>query len=260
MKNKINKKHLFVGLFICALPILIYFYHFGVTDDYKLNYVLSNRMEIWGQLGDFIGGTTGTLISTAAFIAVYLTLQQQGTSLKNQEDELTTLKIQSKIARLENILNQSITDLENQLKQKCTFTYIDPFTNATIEFSEKLESHLAALTVIKNLDLNSSYIFPMPLFELQKIAVADSIMEKLRLPLAELILTTDIICSLLISINEISEDDIAIKHYKHRHLITFLTLHEAGLATENIDKCFDFKEIIRVVDSNSTISEILKVL
>ncbi len=236
-------------------PPYFYFSEFGALSRYSWQ-----NDQSWANFGSFIGGTVGTLISAAAFIAVYLTLRQQREALQRQDEELSEMKRQSKISRLENILNQATTNFDTQLKQTHTFSHIDPFTKSPIELSGKLESHLAGLTVINNRDLNAMYIFPMPLPDLQKIAATESIIENLRLPLAEFILTADIICSLLMDISNISTNDIAIKHYKHRHLITFLSLHEGNLTTENINKCFDFTAIIDAVDSNSPISEILKTL
>ncbi len=65
--------------------MLFYFFHFGLTDDYKLISTLSNKMDIWGQLGDFFGGTTGTIISGLALLGVWKAYTLQNTQLQEMK-------------------------------------------------------------------------------------------------------------------------------------------------------------------------------
>lgn len=260
MSGNLKLRYLFLGFFVCTLPVLVYFLNFGTTKDYKLIYELSHDMTIWGQFGDFIGGTTGTLISAAAFAAVYFTLQQQRESIRKQEEELAEMKRQSQISRLENILNQTTIDLESQLKQRHSFTHVDPFTGLPIEFDCTLQDHLAGLSTLDGRDLNSLYIFPMPFLELQKTFAIITLTEELRSQIAEFIMTAETICHLLLAINELSIDDVATKYYKYKYLLVFTVLHDCNLNTETLNKCFDFKKLNDIINSNTPISEVLKIL
>lgn len=65
----------------------------------------SNALQIYhqfnGTIGDFIGGTVGTLFSLAGFFLLYLTLQTQTETLKEQRESLKTQELQFQRERIE---------------------------------------------------------------------------------------------------------------------------------------------------------------
>jgi hypothetical protein len=50
---------------------------------------LSDRQEVWGQFGDFIGGTLNPLFALTALLALLYTIVLQSTELKNSTEQLS---------------------------------------------------------------------------------------------------------------------------------------------------------------------------
>lgn len=95
-----------------------YFINFGPAD-------FSKDPAVWGQFGDFIGGTANPLISTLALIAVVLTIVLQSKQLDISSQELNETRQELKrssdaqelSARL-NALTALFTEYRNLSEQK----------------------------------------------------------------------------------------------------------------------------------------------
>lgn len=250
---------LFIGFLACIFPAILYFSHFGLTKEITPIYALSNDMALWGLFGDFIGGTTGTLISAAAFIAVYFTLQQQRKALQKQEDEINEMKRQSRIARLENLLLQTTSHFDSQLERAYDFTFTNPYTGAETKTTETLRTHLIGISFLEYRDIKS-YIFPMLQDDYHKVCIAVALKKNLLIPFSDLMLTSDTICTLWLAMNEISDNDVATKYHKYKYSLVFLDMYKGMLTTQMVENCFDFDKLIELIDSDADYQDILKVL
>ncbi|MCV3290726.1 hypothetical protein LZT28_21290 [Aeromonas media] len=259
MNNFLKWIFLFLGILLCVIPVILYFSQFGLTKEHIPIYALSHDMALWGQFGDFIGGTTGTLISAAAFIAVYFTLLQQGKALQKQEDELSEMRLQSKISRLENLLFQTTHHFDNQLDNVYKFTFKNPYTGEETTENEKLRIHLIGISFLEGRDVNT-HIFPMLRDDYHRVCIALALKEQLSLALTELMLTSDTICNLWLAINKLSDNDLTTKHHKYKYLLVFSEMYNGMLITPLVADCFDFDKIEDLVGSGADYSEILKIL
>jgi len=79
-----NRKALTVIITIVCLSSLVpisYILNFGHME-------ISDKPEIWGSFGDFIGGILNPFLSFAAFISVLITVFMQQAQLKQNEKQL----------------------------------------------------------------------------------------------------------------------------------------------------------------------------
>lgn len=77
-----------LGLFLIAFFTFAVFYF---SDFSRLSPPDSNKIEHFGQLGDFIGGVLNPLLSFLAFIAVVISFRAQSKSYKKSEEAATAL-------------------------------------------------------------------------------------------------------------------------------------------------------------------------
>lgn len=70
---------------IVAAAFFAYFHSFGDLG-------LSNRQDIWGQFGDFVGGTVNPILSFLSLIALVLTVTLQSRQLTIAKEELENSK------------------------------------------------------------------------------------------------------------------------------------------------------------------------
>lgn len=77
-------------LFILGLIVLPYFFYirkFYYGKD-PLSFILSNKQEIWGTFGDFIGGTTNTVLNIIVLIItvrISLKVHEESKNLQEQQ-------------------------------------------------------------------------------------------------------------------------------------------------------------------------------
>jgi hypothetical protein len=68
-------------------------------------------MSITGQVGDFIGGVVGTIISAAGFVFLYLTLQSQNVSINYQKEVYENERIESRFFALLQLHRNNVEEL-----------------------------------------------------------------------------------------------------------------------------------------------------
>lgn len=88
LNNKFLIAIFILAIFSIAIVFFSYFYFF--------NYEISNKQEIWGVFGDFIGGTLNPILSFLALIALLITIvvQNKQLYLSRKELELTKIELQ----------------------------------------------------------------------------------------------------------------------------------------------------------------------
>lgn len=104
----VGKKFLWIICIICAAVVIFGFIAFFWRRDifkFGSGYVLDN--ELWGTLGDFIGGVLGSFLAALSFLMMYWTLKAQ------RELALKTDNLQSKLSQ--NAINQAELQRFNDL-------------------------------------------------------------------------------------------------------------------------------------------------
>lgn len=103
--NESQVKNLTLWLLISVGVILVYFLIATALDGYWIWNYDELDFTVTGQVGDFIGGLLGTIISGAAFYFLYLTLNEQRKSGVKQSFE-------SRLYQLINLHRENISELE----------------------------------------------------------------------------------------------------------------------------------------------------
>ena len=116
---KQNKKELallisvlLMVIFIAVTPLVVYFY--------KFNGSLSSKSSEWSNLGSFLSGTSGTILSAISIFALIFTLY------KSSKDANKTHELNAKAI---DFANKQITYMERELKIKIFNGYIESFNN-----------------------------------------------------------------------------------------------------------------------------------
>ncbi|WLQ15401.1 hypothetical protein O5O45_05635 [Hahella aquimaris] len=113
-----------ICLFMAVIVALLYRVYFGG--------VISLRQDVWGQFGDFFGGTLNPLIGLAGLLALLVTISIQSRELKASVDELRETR---------GILKKQSDSIEVQLFESCFFQMLklsrDIIDNATIKGSRE---------------------------------------------------------------------------------------------------------------------------
>ena len=93
-----------IALTVVLLVFLFYFYNFSAP--------LSNSQQIWGEFGDFIGGTLNPILSFLALIALLMTITLQSKQLffSRQELELTKMEL----AKTADAAQKQVQHFENE--------------------------------------------------------------------------------------------------------------------------------------------------
>ena len=87
----------FTVIFVAILALI------GCLSLYKYNFSgpLSSAQEVWGQFGDFLGGTLNPIFSLLSLIAILVTLFVQTRELSNSTETLRTQSINFKVQAFE---------------------------------------------------------------------------------------------------------------------------------------------------------------
>jgi len=87
---EIPKRVLLIAGIVCAVLIVVFCFIFGWERDWNTGYAIDH--EVWGTLGDFIGGFFGSIFAILSVYLMYLTFQSQRILTKNSD------RIQQEIA------------------------------------------------------------------------------------------------------------------------------------------------------------------
>lgn len=100
-------KILWLAMTVVVTLIGLYIYKFG-------SFSLSDDREVWGQFGDYIGGTANPLFGFLTFIALIITISIQNKQLQVSTKELELSRKELEMTRLE--LARSATAQESSEK------------------------------------------------------------------------------------------------------------------------------------------------
>ena len=107
LKILLNKLPFFIaiGLVIFGVLVAIYYLKSLYSDGFIFWGGEKIDNETTGQVGDFIGGFIGTIIATAGFIFLYLTLKEQRSSFQTE-------RFESKFFELLKLHRDNVNDLK----------------------------------------------------------------------------------------------------------------------------------------------------
>ena len=74
-----------IGLFFLVGALIHYYFQFGGE--------LSNKQEIWGVFGDYVGGFVGTILAFLSLIALLLTISTQLNEVRETRKQMEAMKI-----------------------------------------------------------------------------------------------------------------------------------------------------------------------
>lgn len=96
-----HKKELIFRITIAIFSIS-FVIAYVVNFHYGINFfdIWSNKQEDWGTLGDYIGGTVGTVIAFAVFIATLEIIHLQRKAFNTQKEELKATENELKNSRI----------------------------------------------------------------------------------------------------------------------------------------------------------------
>jgi hypothetical protein len=105
-----------IGLVITALLFIHEppnYNHIGrhLRQQESQNNTLQNYYSRNGSIGDFLGGTVGTLFSLAGFILIYLSFKSQQQALKSQKEDFENEKIESRFFELIRLHRENVGEL-----------------------------------------------------------------------------------------------------------------------------------------------------
>lgn len=128
-----------ISSFIILLFVFgLYFYNFALLG-------LSNNQELWGQFGDFIGGTLNPILAFLSFIALLYTIKIQTEELGLSRKELEETKEELKESRIAQQEQSESLKLQNEA------TKLQMFENT---FYNLLSQHNNILEKLNYLDSN----------------------------------------------------------------------------------------------------------
>ncbi|NVK23588.1 MAG: hypothetical protein HWE10_01545 [Gammaproteobacteria bacterium] len=82
---KFNKTLVIIVVCFAAFVLSIYSFNFGIG--------LSNKLETWAWLGDYLAGTVGVFITFISFLALLKTISLQSQELSETRKEITRTRI-----------------------------------------------------------------------------------------------------------------------------------------------------------------------
>jgi uncharacterized membrane protein len=107
MKNEtakfIKRMKGMLALAITATLVVYGFYFFNFFSEFKL----SDKNEVWGTFGDYVGGTLNPFLSFLSLIAISLTLNLQIQDIQNSKDESKRNDIHRLIEKLAERINKN---------------------------------------------------------------------------------------------------------------------------------------------------------
>lgn len=105
---------LVIGVASLVAIVSFYLYHFSAP--------ILARHDVWGQFGDFIGGSAGPLLNFLALIALLLTLWVQSRYLKKTQSQMDHQNtVASRSAQI-TAISTLIDSLNKQIEQDNKFT------------------------------------------------------------------------------------------------------------------------------------------
>ncbi|MFW2044284.1 hypothetical protein ACG9ZE_21885, partial [Acinetobacter sp. ULE_I053] len=113
---KLNQAKYIALIIITVVPI-IYFIRFGLI----LKLPLSVEQEVWGQLGDFLGGVINPLLSFITILLLLESLKYQNDANQSLSNQILHSEKNEKIKLFENLFFHLIStqrDLYNRFKIK----------------------------------------------------------------------------------------------------------------------------------------------
>lgn len=137
--NGLKKRYVesaIILVLLAAVAVLgLYFANFGGSA--------SNRQDVWGQFGDFVGGTLNPIFGFMSIVVLVVTLNLQRSELKESRD-----------AALENnvILSRQLNTMHNQSMEITFFRLVEEL---------KVDSVISQCVKKSNIINNSVYLFIM---------------------------------------------------------------------------------------------------
>ena len=145
---------------ILSLSIVIIFLQI-ISSVYTIyTGVGSLDMAVTGQVGDFIGGVVGTILTALSIVLLYNTLQAQNKSSKDQADQFNKSQIENRFFELLKFHRDNVNEIE--------FHYTDSLNSLKhvkgrhffVTVSKQLEyafEEFEKFTTYHNIDLNDIY-------------------------------------------------------------------------------------------------------
>ncbi|MFW1935674.1 hypothetical protein ACG9ZK_20865 [Acinetobacter sp. ULE_I046] len=130
---------LYIALIIITVVPIIYFIRFGLI----LKLPLSVEQEVWGQLGDFLGGVINPLLSFITILLLLESLKYQNDANQSLSNQILHSEKNEKIKLFENLFFHLIStqrDLYNRFKIKVILDNNEFTELYTAEAVDKLET------------------------------------------------------------------------------------------------------------------------
>jgi len=126
-------------IFLCLIvSIVVGFYFFNFNDQ------LSNKNEVWGTFGDYVGGILNPVIAAFAFYLIAKTYELQKSELEQTRDLLkvstNAQQEQIKLAALTSLLNSNLMKLDILKDDKSEL-----WSGVPVQFKERMASELVEL-------------------------------------------------------------------------------------------------------------------
>ncbi|WP_122276055.1 hypothetical protein [Pseudomonas syringae group genomosp. 3] len=90
-------RHIFIVITLVALVYASYVLNFY----FRLEYVISDKPEVWGQLGDFIGGMINPILSFMSFVFIIKSLNLQNQANLELREEVKNTRKTEKLRSFE---------------------------------------------------------------------------------------------------------------------------------------------------------------
>ncbi|MCL1666712.1 hypothetical protein M2T82_01420 [Elizabethkingia ursingii] len=113
--NKNNQNVFYTALGVSLLITIVFIIRI-VTNG--LNFYGSEiKYDVTGQVGDFIGGVIGTVLSGAGFYFLYMTLLEQKKAIDDQKDAFERERFESKFFELIRLHKENVNEMSyNKIK------------------------------------------------------------------------------------------------------------------------------------------------
>lgn len=129
---KISKQVWILGI-VCVGLIAFFCFLFAWKREWGISYSLDH--EVWGTLGDFIGGFLGTLFALLSVYLMYLTFQSQRLLTKNSDRIQQDIAEKAQTAQ-ENLNNLNIAQAETQRFNDLFFELLHRYQSLSEELTD----------------------------------------------------------------------------------------------------------------------------
>lgn len=109
-----SNRRLVIWLLIICSSITIYLFTSSWLDGYRIWGSQEVKYDVTGQIGDFIGGVVGTIISAAGFYFLYLTLRDQRLASEEQRKAFERERFESRFFDLLKIHRDNVSQMNIQ--------------------------------------------------------------------------------------------------------------------------------------------------